>query len=219
MKKLLIFDLDGTLVDTLVDLKNAVNHALLLKNYPERSLEQIRKAIGNGVAKLVARSIPNGTDNPDYDDTLSEFRKYYSVHSADFTKPYPGVLEQLINLKSQGYIISVATNKLTDIARPLLEGFYPNIFDFIQGDEPGMERKPAPMMVESLCKRFNVEKKDAFYIGDTNVDMQTAENSGVDFVLVTYGFRTKEELDEQCPGRPTIDSIEELDKYLKSLFN
>ena len=219
MKKLLIFDLDGTLVDTLVDLKNAVNHALLLKNYPERSLEQIRKAIGNGVAKLVARSIPNGTDNPDYPETLAEFRKYYSVHSVDFTKPYPGVLDTLINLKSQGYIIAVATNKLTDIARPLLEGFYPNIFDYIQGDEPGMDRKPAPMMVESLCARFNVEKKDAFYIGDTNVDMETAENSGVDFVLVTYGFRTKDELAEQCPGRPTIDHIEELDGYLKSRFN
>ena len=219
MKKLLIFDLDGTLVDTLVDLKNAVNHALLLKNYPERSLEQIRKAIGNGVAKLVARSIPNGTDNPDYDETLSEFRKYYSKHSVDFTKPYPGVLEQLINLKSQGYILTVATNKLTDISRPLLNGFYPNIFDFIQGDEPGMDRKPAPMMVESLCQRFGIDKKEAFYIGDTNVDMETAENSGVDFVLVTYGFRTKEELAIQCPGRPTIDSIEELDEYLKSRFN
>lgn len=219
MKKLLIFDLDGTLVDTLVDLKNAVNHALLLKNYPERSLEQIRKAIGNGVAKLVARSIPNGADNPDYPETLAEFRKYYSIHATDFTKPYPGVLDTLINLKKQGYIITVATNKLTDIARPLLERFYPNIFDYIQGDEPGMDRKPAPMMVETLCDRFCVDKKDAFYIGDTNVDMETAENSEVDFVLVTYGFRTKEELDEQCPGRPTIDHIEELSEYLKSRFN
>jgi len=219
MKKLLIFDLDGTLVDTLVDLKNAVNHALLLKNYPERSLEQIRKAIGNGVAKLVARSIPNGVDNPDYPETFAEFRKYYSIHATDFTKPYPGVLNQLINLKKQGYLIAVATNKLTDIARPLLDGFYPYIFDFIQGDEPGMDRKPAPMMVETLCKRFNVDKKDAFYIGDTNVDMETAENSGVDFVLVTYGYRTKEELDIQCPGRPTIDHIEELDEYLKSRFS
>lgn len=219
MKKLLIFDLDGTLLDTLVDLKNAVNHALLLKNYPERSLEQIRKAIGNGVAKLVARSIPNGTDNIDYPNTLSEFRKYYTIHSNDFTKPYPGVLDALINLKSQGYLLTVATNKLTTVARPLLEGFFPNIFDFIQGDEEGMDRKPAPMMIDTICKKYNVEKKDAFYIGDTNVDMETAENSKVDFVLVTYGFRTKEELAEQCPGRPTIDSIGELDKYLKSRFN
>ena len=218
MKKLLIFDLDGTLLNTLEDLKNAVNHALLLKNYPERSIEDIRKAIGNGVAKLVARSIPNGTDNQDYPDTLEEFRKYYSINSNDFTKPYDGVLQQLINLKSQGYILSVATNKLTTIARPLLEGFFPNVFDYIQGDEPGMDRKPAPMMVNSLCHRFNINKKDAFYIGDTNVDMETAENSEVDFVLVTYGFRTKEELSIQCPGRPTIDAIEELDEYLKNRF-
>ena len=167
MKKLLIFDLDGTLLDTLVDLKNAVNHALLLKNYPERSLEQIRKAIGNGVAKLVARSIPNGTDNLDYPNTLSEFRKYYTIHSNDFTKPYPGVLDALINLKSQGYLLTVATNKLTIVARPLLEGFFPNIFNFIQGDEEGMDRKPAPMMIDTICKKYNVEKKDTFYIGDT----------------------------------------------------
>lgn len=219
MKKLLIFDLDGTLVNTLVDLKNAVNVALLAKNYPERSLEQIRKAIGNGVAKLVARSIPNGTDNPDYESTLADFRKYYSKHSLDYTKPYPGVYEALINLKKQGYIIAVATNKLTDIARPLLNDFFPDIFDYIQGDEPGMDRKPTPMMIETLCQKFNVDKSEAFYIGDTNVDMETAENSKVDYVLVTYGFRTKEELKEQCPNRDTIDSIDELEKYLKSRFN
>ena len=219
MKKLLIFDLDGTLVDTLVDLKNAVNHALLLNNYPERSLEEIRKAIGNGVAKLVARSIPNGVDNPDYEYTLSEFRKYYSVHSNEYTKPYPYILDTLINLKQQGYLIAVATNKLTDIARPLLNGFYPNIFDYIQGDEPGMDRKPAPMMIETICLKLGVDKKDSFYIGDTNVDMETTENSKVDYVLVTYGYRTKDELAVQCPNRPTIDSITELENYLKSRFN
>ena len=216
MKKLLIFDLDGTLIYTLEDLKNAVNHALKLRNYPEKSIEHIRKAIGNGVAKLVARSIPDGDANPDYPDTLKDFRAYYSVHSLDNTIPYPGVLEALINLKEEGYILTVATNKLTDIARPMINGFYPGLFDFIQGDEPGMDRKPAPMMIETLCQKFGVDKADAFYIGDTNVDMQTAENSGVDYVLVTYGFRTKEELAEQCPGRPTIDSINDLSEYLKN---
>ncbi len=216
MKKLLIFDLDGTLLNTLEDLRNAVNHALNLRNYPLRSLEDIRKAIGNGVAKLVARSIPNGTGNPDYEDTLKEFRKYYSVHSEDYTSPYLGVHEALLNLKSQGYILTVATNKLTDIARPLLEKFFPKVFDYIQGDEPGMDRKPAPMMINTICSKFGIDKKDAFYIGDTNVDMQTAENSEVDFVLVTYGFRTKEELKVQCPGRPTIDDIKELDSFLQN---
>lgn len=219
MKKLLIFDLDGTLIDTLDDLKNAVNHALLLRNYPERSKEQVRKDIGNGVAKLVARSIPNNEDNPEYPDTLKDFKEYYSIHHSDYTKPYPNVYETLINLKNEGYILCVATNKITDVARILIENLYPKMFDFIQGDEPGMDRKPEPMMVESLCKRFSVTKKDAFYIGDTNVDMQTAVNSGVDYVLVTYGYRTKEELAVQCPNSPTIDSIAELPEYLKTRIN
>ncbi len=219
MKKLLIFDLDGTIIDTLDDLKNAVNHALLLKNYPERTREQVRKAIGNGVAKLIARSIPNNEDNVDYPDTLKAFREYYTIHYADYTKPYPNVHETLINLKQEGYILAVATNKLTDIARVLIEKLYPNVFDFIQGDEAGMDRKPAPMMVESICKRFSINKEDAFYIGDSNVDMETAINSKVDYVLVTYGYRTKEELDVQCPNSPTIDSISELPEYLKTRFN
>lgn len=215
MKKLLIFDLDGTLIYTLEDLKNAVNHALKLRNYPEITVEHIRKAIGNGVAKLVARCIPGGEDNPDYKDTLKDFRAYYSVHSLDNTVPYPGVKGALINLKNEGYILAVATNKLTDISRPMINDFYPRLFDYVQGDEPGMDRKPAPMMIESLCKRFKASLGETFYIGDTNVDMQTAENAGVDYVLVTYGFRTKEELAEQCPGRPTIDSMSELSEYLK----
>ena len=208
MKKLLIFDLDGTLIDTLDDLKNSVNYALSLRNFPLKSREDIRKAIGNGVANLVARSIPDKEQNPEYLDTLKDFRMHYSKNSCVFTKPYDGVKEVLINLKLKGFILAVATNKLTDIARPMIEGFYPKLFDFIQGDEPGMDRKPAPMMVESLCQKLNVNKKDAFYIGDTNVDMQTAVNSSVDYVLVTYGYRTKDELAIQCAGVPTIDSIE-----------
>lgn len=217
MKKLIIFDLDGTIIDTLEDLKNAVNHALKLKNYPERSLEQIRLAIGNGVGKLVARSLPDNENNLDYEYVLSEFRKYYSVHSDDFTKPYDGVYEELINLKKECYLLAVATNKLNDIARELVEKFYPSMFDIIQGDQIGMERKPAPMMINTICQKLNINKKDAFYIGDTDVDMQTALNSEIDFVLVTYGYRTKEELKILCPHQPTIDSIKDLSKYLKNI--
>lgn len=216
MKKLLIFDLDGTLIDTLIDLKNAVNHALKIKNFPQKDLEHVRKSIGNGVAKLVARCIPDNEANSEYKSTLEEFRKYYSKHSLDFTIPYDGNLEALINLKQEGYILTVATNKLTDIARPLIEKFFPGLFNYVQGDEPGMDRKPAPMMIESICQKMGVEKADAFYIGDTNVDMETAVNSKVDYVLVTYGYRTKDELKEQCPGKPTIDSLSELSEYLKS---
>ena len=218
MKKLLIFDLDGTLINTLVDLKNAVNYALNLRNFPLRSLEQVRKDIGNGVAKLVARSIPNNEENPQYLDALSDFKKYYSIHHSDNTTPYKGVYDALINLKKQGYLLAVATNKLTEISQVLMDRFYPNVFEIVQGDEPGMERKPSPMMINTICQKLNIDKKDAFYIGDTNVDMQTAENSQVDYVLVSYGFRTKDELKEQCPNRPTIDSMSDLSIYLKRRF-
>ena len=214
MKKLLIFDLDGTLIDTLEDLKNAVNYALKLRNFPLRSKEQVRKDIGNGVAKLVARSIPLNEDNPEYLNTLNDFREYYGKHHSDFTVPYDGVKESLINLKSKGYLLAVATNKLTEISRVLIERFYSEIFDLVQGDEPGMDRKPAPMMIDTICRKLGINKSDAFYIGDTNVDMQTAENSEVDYVLVTYGYRTKDELAIQCPGRRTIDSLNELEKLL-----
>lgn len=217
MKKLLIFDLDGTLINTLIDLKNAVNHALNLKNYPNRSIEQVRKDIGNGVAKLIARSIPNGEDNPDYQCVLSEFRKYYSIHYKDFTSPYPHVFDVLQKLKEESYILAVATNKIIDVARTLIDNMYPSLFDYVQGDEPGMEKKPHPMMLESLCKRFNVNKNEAFYIGDTNVDMEVAENAQIDYVLVTYGYRKKDELDIQCKNKPTIDDMGELIEYLKRL--
>lgn len=218
MKKLLIFDLDGTLIDTLDDLKNAVNYALIAENFPQKDKEHIRKSIGNGVAVLVSRCIPDGMNNPEYKNTLDLFKQHYSIHHSDNTKPYPNVMEALINLKSRGYKLAVATNKLAEVARILIENMYPGMFDYVQGDEKGMDRKPAPMMIESLCKRFGVSKKEAFYIGDTNVDMETAINSQVDYVLVTYGYRTKEELKAQCPDSPTIDSILDLDEYLKSRF-
>lgn len=219
MKKLLIFDLDGTLVDTLEDLKNAVNYALKIRNYPSRSKEQVRKAIGNGVPKLVARSIPLHEDDPDYLNILKDVKEYYSIHHSDFTSPYPYVKETLFNLKQEGYFLTVATNKVQDVASVLINNLYPKLFDYIQGDEPNMERKPSPMMIESLCQRFGVTKEEAFYIGDTNVDMQTAENSKVDYVLVTYGYRTKEELKDQCPNRPTLDEITDLPNYLKANYS
>ena len=216
MKKLLIFDLDGTLINTLIDLKNSVNYALNILNYPLRTTEQIRQAIGNGVAKLVARSLPGQENNKDYKEALKIFREYYSTHSTINTVPYEGVKETLINLKNEGYLLAVATNKLTSIARPLIEDFYKGLFDYVQGDEEGMDKKPAPMMIETICKKLNVNKVDAFYIGDTNIDMETAINSNVDYVLVTYGYRTKDELKVMCPNKPTIDDIKDLPNYLKS---
>ena len=216
MKRLLIFDLDGTLINTLIDLNNAVNFALEKNGFPLKSVEHTRLAIGNGVAKLVARSIPDNENNPKYQQTLKDFREFYTIHNADNTLPYNGVKEALFNLKSMNFKLAVATNKITDVARVLIESMYPKLFDFVQGDEPSMIVKPDPKMVTSLCEKFHVSKAEALYIGDTEVDRQTAENSNVDYYLVTYGYRSKDELKKLCPTSKTINSLQELVEILKN---
>lgn len=217
MKKLVIFDLDGTLIDTLDDLKNSVNYALAKKGYPLRSKEDIRKAIGNGVQILVARSMPNGLDNPDYPETLEHFKEHYSAHNRDLTGPYEGALEVLKEARSAGFLVGLATNKVHDIAVELLNDLFPNCFDYILGDIEGTPKKPAPDMIEKIIRELGVTKEDTIYVGDTNVDEETAVNSGVDYVLVSYGFRTKEEILNTCKCRTIIDSTENLKEYLKSL--
>lgn len=217
MKKLIVFDLDGTLIDTLDDLRVSVNYALEKFGYPLRSKEEIRKAIGNGVAILVARSIPGGDKNPDYPEALRIFKEHYSVHSRDLTAPYEGAIEVLRGVKEAGFLTALATNKVHAIAVELVNDLFPNCFDYILGDTPERANKPAPDMIEKIISELNVTKEETIYVGDTNVDEQTAVNSGVDYVLVSYGFRTTEEILEQCKCRTIIPTTKDLLKHLKSL--
>ena len=217
MKKVLIFDLDGTLIDTLKDLQKAVNFALSFYDYPERSLEQVRKDIGNGVAKLMERSIPNGLLNVNYSECLEKFKQYYRRNYNVFTTPYDGVKETLLLLQKEGYIITVATNKIIDVAKELLDTHYPGIFTYIQGDAQGVKKKPDPDMIKRIISHYKVSKKDVLYIGDTNVDEETALNANVDYVLVTYGYRTKEEIKRMCTCTTLIDKPNELLNYLSLL--
>lgn len=216
MKKLIIFDLDGTLIDTLEDLKNAVNYALEHFHYPLRSKEQIRQAIGNGVAKLVERSIPEGINNPNYPECLKIFKEYYAIHYADCTIPYKGVYELVCKLKQDGYILAVATNKIVEIAEILINKCYPNLFDYIQGDCPEVEKKPSPDMINRIREKYHVTKEEIFYLGDTNVDEETALNSGVDYLIETYGYRTKEEIQQMCKSKVVLDTPEQIYEYIKS---
>lgn len=215
MKKLLIFDLDGTLLNTLFDLKNAVNHALNLKKWPERSLEQIRQAIGNGVAKLVERSVPAHTPKEEYEETLVEFKKFYGTHYKDETLPYRGIVETVNKLHHDGYLLAVCTNKTQKVAEELVNNMFPGDFDYIQGDQTGIPKKPEPDMIDLILKHFDLAKQEVMYIGDTEVDRQTAVNSNLDYLIVTYGFRTIEELKKVCPDSEKIASPEALYERLK----
>lgn len=217
MKKLIIFDLDGTLLNTLVDLRNSVNYAVKPYNYKEQSLEEIRIHIGNGVAKLVARSIPDAENNPNYRNILSEFKKHYAIHSEDNTSIYDGVRELLFNLKQEKYLLAVCTNKVTEIARPLVEKLFPNTFDFIQGDSPEINNKPSPDMINLTLDNLGVQKDNCMYIGDTDVDEQTAINSGLKYVLVTYGYRTENELKTLC-STAILSDINSLFSKIKEIL-
>ena len=214
MKKLIIFDLDGTLLDTLEDLKESVNFALSQYGYPLRSKEQVRKDIGNGVAKLIERSIPNNAANPHYFDCLATFKKHYQEHYYENTYPYQDMVEVVKKLKEKGYLLAVATNKIEHLAKRLIDINYPNCFDFVRGDIDGQNKKPHPDMINSILNYFKINKEDAIYIGDTNVDEETAVNAGLDYYLLTYGYRTLEEIKNTCKCRNLIDKPEDILKVL-----
>ena len=209
-KKLLIFDLDGTLCDTLPDLTDSVNFALRKYELPTKSLEFVKNAIGNGVEILISRVIENGFDNPLYKDVFQTFRTHYLHNYKNKTVPYPNTKETLIKLKEKGYLLSVCTNKLHEAALEIIDQFFPNIFDFVLGSKPSLKKKPSPEMIEHILDSLKISKKDTLYIGDTNVDYEVATNSGVDYIIVSYGYRKKDLLIELDRRSVIVDRIEQL---------
>lgn len=216
MKKLIIFDLDGTLLDTLDDLKNAVNHGLFLEKWPKRNREQIRKAIGNGVAKLVERSLPKDTSQEDYNKALAAFRKYYGEHYDVETKPYPDIKKVVNKLKEDGFLLAVCTNKTQAVAENLVNKFFADLFDYVQGDVDGIPKKPEPDMISNILNHFQLKNSDCLYVGDTEVDRQTAKNSHLDYFIVGYGYRTWDELKIVCPDSDKVKTPQELYLSIKN---
>ena len=214
-KQLLIFDMDGTILNTLNDLMDATNYALKQNNFPLRNYEQIRKAVGNGVAMLIKRSLPNNIDEITYKKVLKDFEEYYSAHSSEKTTTYEGISNTLKSLKDHGYILAVATNKLEEVAIELVDRFYPNLFSTVCGDNGIRAKKPAPDCINEIANRLNViDKAKIVYIGDSEVDYQTSLNSGVDCIIVSYGYRTKEELKKLSIDTLTIDKPNQLIEYI-----
>ena len=216
--KTIIFDLDGTILNTLVDLKNAVNHGLNSRNLPQKDLEFVRKAIGNGTQVLIKRCTPCNISENERQSVFNAFKSYYLEHYADDTIPYSGIKEMLIDLKRFCRLV-VVSNKDDDLTKKLINQSFPNIFDIIQGSYLDKPKKPDPYLINKIIKENNINKEDCLYVGDTNVDKESASNVGLPYFLVSYGYRTKEELEKMCPNDTTISSVDELYNQLLKWVN
>ena len=213
MYKAVIFDLDGTLLDTLQDLYNSVNYALKAHQMPERTLDEVRSFVGDGVKKLIERAVRPETTEERAAEVLLSFKEHYALHSRDNTAPYEGVTELLERLADKGIKLAVVSNKL-DSATKLLSREYFGIATAI-GDCEGRAKKPAPDSVFEALKQLGVGNKEAVYVGDSEVDIATAQNSGLDCISVTWGFREKEYLKE-CGAAVFADNTQELEELIVS---
>ena len=209
-KKLIIFDLDGTLINTVKDLNIAVNYSLNKFNYPLRTIQNTTNDIGNGVAKLMERSIPGGLDNPNYEEALRIFKEYYKAHYFENSRPYPKVIETLKYLKEKGYILAVVSNKFDEGAKKLVTYYLPNYFSIIQGTIPELRNKPYPDLVNKVLTELSIKPQEALYIGDTEVDYLTATNSHLDCILTSQGYRNETQLKERTKNSPIIKDLGEL---------
>ena len=216
MKKLFIFDLDGTLLDTVADLANSCNYVLAKYGYPTHHTDAYYKFVGNGIGKLIARALPAETSNDEtVEKLLPPFREYYDLHMADDTKPYRGVCELLAGLQEKGVEIAVASNKYQAATENLVSKYFPGIkFAAVLGQRDGVPVKPDPAIVHDIQKAAGIENcEDIIYIGDSLVDLNTAKNSNVEFAAVTWGFCPRESLAENNPTH-IADTIEELCQIL-----
>ena len=198
---LYIFDLDGTLLNTIKDISNAVNHALESCGYPHRTAQECLQFVGDGASKLLERSLPIGKQTPDRITSLRPFFKnYYNAHFADFTTPYPGIEQTLCALTKRGCQLAVASNKYHAVTQKIIAHFFPNIsFAAVLGQREGFPTKPNPAIVEEILRKTGVPKQRCLYVGDSDVDMQTARNAGVRACGVTWGFRSRDTLEIFAP--------------------
>lgn len=194
-----IFDLDGTLLDTLQDLADSVNYALRQHRMPQHSLDDIRRFVGNGVRKLMERAVPLGAQNPQFEDVFADFRQYYMHHSMDTTRPYDGIPELLQQLKQRGCRLAVVSNKMMAATQELVRHFFPEIEVAIgEHEAAGIRKKPAPDTVFEALRQLGVPHTSdlspltsVVYVGDSDVDLATARNSGLPCISVLWGFRDK----------------------------
>ena len=211
--KAVLFDMDGTLLDTLEDLCDSTNHALAQMGYPLRGIEEIRRFIGNGAEKQIRRAVPEGTSEGKIMETLAAFRAYYQDHCQIKTKVYDGLLDVLSELKEKGVKMAVVSNKPDAAVKKLSREYFGARLDYAIGPSDGVRCKPYPDMAEEALKALGVEKKDAVFVGDSEVDVQTGLNAGLDVIAVSWGFRSRQVVIE-AGAKMIADDASELEKLI-----
>ncbi len=211
--KTAVFDLDGTLIDTLEDLKNSVNYALSKYNYPQRTYEEIKSFVGNGVARLVYLSAPDCADDKIKEDLLSIFKKHYVDNSAVYTAPYDGIKDLLAELRSAGVKTAVVTNKMQEAAQDLVNRFFGSDIDIVIGQVDGLAQKPQPDGVWKAIESLGSSLEESIYIGDSEVDCLTASNSHLPIIGCVWGFRGRQTL-EECGADYIADTPSDIKKII-----
>lgn len=211
-----IFDMDGTVLNTLEDMTDSVNHTMALFDFPIRTLSEVRRFVGNGIGRLVELCVPGGKENPLFTDCLAAFKAYYEAHMQVKTGPYEGIPELLTLLKDRGYKLAIVSNKFDDAVKELTPFYFGDAVPVAVGESAGVAKKPAPDTVFKALEELGAAVDDALYVGDSEVDAETAKNAALPFVGVTWGFRDRALLEEKG-ARWIIDKPEELLEILSGI--
>ena len=204
--KTCLFDMDGTVLDTIADLRDAVNHTLALYGHPACDTQRVKDATGNGARNLIAHCLPQGEATPDFEAIFSAYKSYYAAHSCIKTAPYEGITALLQELQEDGCKVAIVSNKPDGAVKELAARFFPGIPAF---GEAGLPRKPAPDMVYHALDVLGADRANAAYIGDSEVDVATAKNAGLELIAVSWGFRSRPHL-VQSGAVTIVDSVAEL---------
>ena len=214
--KAVLFDLDGTLMNTLEDLTDSTNYILEKYNFPQRTIKEVRSFVGNGIKKLMERAVPENTDEKIINECYEEMLNYYKEHSLIKTAPYFGTKELVEKLHNEGFKIAIITNKAQNSADIISEKFFGKSVDLVIGDDKKMPLKPNPAGIEKALEYFEISKDEAVYIGDSEVDLQTGTNGDLKTILVLWGFRDKDFLKEKG-GTVFAETVEELENLIKTM--